>query len=149
MFSQTTEYALRAVVYLASQDGAARTLQQIATATKVPPDYLSKVLQGLRRSQLVESQRGLGGGFTLRVAPEALSVHDVVQAVDPIRRIRRCPLGLKDHINLCPLHRRLDQAMDMVESALKQSTIAELLTEPARERGIPMPLCSWPAEEGA
>lgn len=144
MFSQTTEYALRAVVYLAAQSGAARTIQQIAAATRVPAGYLSKVMQGLRRARLAQSQRGLGGGFTLRVPPDALSVYDVVQAVDPIRRIERCPLGLKDHINLCPLHRRMDQAMDMVENALKQSTIAELLTEPARERGIPIPLCSWP-----
>jgi Rrf2 family protein len=149
MFSQTTEYALRAVVYLASQAGAARTIQQIAEATRVPPDYLSKVMQGLRRSRLAQSQRGLGGGFTLSVSPEELSVYDVVQAVDPIRRIKKCPLGLKDHINLCPLHRRLDQAMDMVERALRQSTIAELLIEPARQRGIPIPLCPWPEDSSA
>jgi Rrf2 family protein len=148
VFSQTTEYALRAVVYLASQGREPRTLQQVAAATRVQPDYLSKVLQGLRRAQLVQSQRGLGGGFTLSVAPETLSVYDVVQAVDPIRRIRSCPLGIKDHINLCPLHRRLDQALDMVETALKQSSIAELLAEPAQERGIPIPLCSWPADPG-
>ena len=146
MFSQTTEYALRAVVYLASQGAEPRTLQQVAAATKVPADYLSKVLQGLRRARLVQSQRGLGGGFLLDVAPEEVTVYDVVQAVDPIRRIRRCPLGIKDHVNLCPLHRRMDHAMDMVERALKESTIAELLAEPSPERGIPLPLCSWPAD---
>jgi Rrf2 family protein len=145
MFSQTTEYALRAVVYLAAQGGAARTIQQIAEATRVPANYLSKVMQSLRRAGLVGSQRGLHGGFTLGVPPGELTVYDVVQAVERIRRIERCPLGLEDHINLCPLHRRLDQAMAMVERALRQSTIAELLVEPARERGIPIPLCPWPA----
>jgi Rrf2 family transcriptional regulator, nitric oxide-sensitive transcriptional repressor len=149
MFSETTEYALRAVVYLASQGGEARTIQQIADATRVKsPDYLSKVMQGLRRACLVDSQRGIHGGFTLSVLPERLTVYDVVQAVDPIKRIRGCPLGIKDHINLCPLHRRMDGAMDLVEKALKESTIAELLTEPAKERGIPLPLCPWPAEQG-
>ena len=59
MFSRTTEYALRAVVYLAAQDGAARTIGQIAEATRVPSDYLSKVMQNLRRAGLVQSQRGL------------------------------------------------------------------------------------------
>ena len=147
MFSQTTEYALRAVVYLAAQAGEGRTLQQIADATRVRPDYLSKVLQGLRRRGLLHSQRGSGGGFALVASPEALTVYDVVQAVEPIGRITTCPLGLEDHINLCPLHRRLDHALGMVERALKQSTIAELLTEPARERGIPIPLCSWPEGE--
>src|SRR5262249_45941074 len=144
MFSRTTEYALRAVVYLAAQAGEARTIGQIAEATRVPSDYLSKVMQNLRRAGLGHAQRGLRGGFTLGVATEALTVYDVVQAVEPIRRIEKCPLGIKDHINLCPLHRRLDEAMNLVEQALRRSTIAELLVEPARSRGIPIPLCPWP-----
>ena len=75
-----------------------------------------------------------------------LTVLDVMEAVDPIRRIRSCPLGIKGHTNLCPLHRRLDQAMALVENALQESTIAELLVEPERSRGIPIPLCPWPED---
>ncbi len=147
MFSQTAEYALRAVVFLAAQDGAPRTTQEIARATQVPTGYLSKVMQGLGRARLVLSQRGLHGGFTLARPAAELTVLDIIQAVDPIQRIRSCPLGLKGHINLCPLHRRLDQAMKLVEEALRQSSIAELLAEPERARGIPIPLCSWPEDE--
>jgi Rrf2 family nitric oxide-sensitive transcriptional repressor len=147
MFSQTAEYALRAVVYLASQGDTPRTTQEIAAATQVPTGYLAKVMQGLGRAHLVQSQRGLHGGFILARPAEELTVLDVLQAVDPIQRIRTCPLGLKGHINLCPLHRRLDNAMKMVEDALRQSSIAELLTEPERARGIPIPLCSWPEDE--
>ena len=146
MISQTVEYALRAVVYLADQGEAPRTTQQIAAATRVPAAYLSKVLQGLSRGKLVHSQRGLHGGFTLARPTDELTVLDVIEAVDPIRRIRSCPLGIKGHINLCPLHRRLDQAMALVENALKKSTIAELLVEPERSRGIPIPLCPWPED---
>ncbi len=142
MFSQTAEYALRAVVYLASQHDEPRTVQQIAEVTCVPAGYLSKVLQGLSRSDLVHSQRGLHGGFVLAVPASILTVCDIIQAVDPIRRIKGCPLGLKGHVNLCPLHRRLDNAVATVEQALKESTIAELLIEPNRRRGIPIPLCS-------
>ena len=103
-------------------------------------------MQGLARSGLVHSQRGLHGGFTLARPPEQLTVLDVLQAVDPIRRITSCPLGLKDHVNLCPLHRRLDHALDLVEKALSESTIAEMLIEPRRSRGIPIPLCPWPGK---
>jgi Rrf2 family protein len=148
MFSQTAEYALRAVVYLAAQGDEPRTAQQIAAATRVPTGYLAKVMQGLSRSGLVHSQRGLHGGFTLTRPPDQLTVLDVLQAVDPIRRIRGCPLGLKGHVNLCPLHRRLDQALALVEEALRGSTIAELLAEPAQARGIPMPLCPVPEDAG-
>jgi Rrf2 family transcriptional regulator, nitric oxide-sensitive transcriptional repressor len=146
MFSQTAEYALRAVVYLAAQQGTARTTLEIAKATKVPMGYLSKVMQSLGRQRLVQSQRGLHGGFTLARSPEELTVLDIIQAVDPIQRIKSCPLGIKGHINLCPLHRRLDLAMKLVEDALQKSTLAELLAEPERARGIPLPLCSWPEE---
>jgi Rrf2 family protein len=106
-------------------------------------------MQNLSRSGLVSSQRGLHGGFTLETAAEELTVHAVIQAVDPIRRIRSCPLGLKGHVNLCPLHRRLDQALAMVEDALQQSTIAELIAEAKPEKGIPRPLCPWPTKTSA
>jgi Rrf2 family protein len=148
MFSQTTEYALRAVVYLAAQQGQARTAQQIAEVTRVPAGYMAKVMQGLTRAGLVHSQRGLHGGFTLTRPPAELTVFDVVQAVDPLQRIRGCPLDIKGHVNLCPLHRRMDHAISLVEDALKRSTIAELLTEPSAARGIPAPRCPGPDDVG-
>ncbi|HVX11825.1 MAG TPA: Rrf2 family transcriptional regulator [Pirellulales bacterium] len=142
MISQTAEYALRAIVYLADRNDAPQTTQQIAEVTHVPAGYLAKVMQGLSRAGLVHAQRGLHGGFTLARPAAELTVLDVVQAVDPLQRIKHCPLGIEGHQSLCPLHRRLDNAAAMVEQALGESTIAELLTEPKRGK-IPKPLCSW------
>lgn len=130
MISQTAEYALRAIVHLADKTEAPQTTQQIAEVTCVPAGYLAKVMQGLSRAGLVRAQRGLHGGFTLAVSAKKLTVLDVVQAVDPIARITRCPLGIQGHQTLCPLHSRLDEAAAMVEQALGASTIAELLLEP-------------------
>jgi Rrf2 family nitric oxide-sensitive transcriptional repressor len=62
MFSQTVEYALRAVVFLADQAPEPRTTDQIAQATRVPKAYLSKVLQGLAKNGVVKTQRGVGAG---------------------------------------------------------------------------------------
>jgi len=59
MFSQIAEYALRAVVRVASHHGRPQTTQQIAAATRVPAGYLSKVMQALGRAGLINSQRGL------------------------------------------------------------------------------------------
>lgn len=138
MFSQTVEYALRAVVHLAAEAPGARTTEQIAAATRVPKPYLSKVLQGLARAGVVRSQRGIGGGMTLVKAPAELTILEVVDAVDPIRRIRECPLGLAAHgVNLCPLHRRMDNALAMVEAAFRETTLAEVLAEPTAS----VPLC--------
>ena len=123
MFSQTVEYALRAVVHLASEAPAPRTTDQIAAATRVPRAYLSKVLQGLVRGGVVHSHRGLGGGMSLVKSPEDLTILEVVNGVEPIQRIRTCPLGLAAHgVRLCPLHRRLDDALAMVETAFAATT---------------------------
>ncbi len=109
MISQTAEYALRAIVYLANQ-GVARTTTEIAKTTHVPAGYLAKVMQSLSRAGLVKSQRGLNGGFTLAHDPHELSILTVVNAVDPIRRFAECPLGIPSHRRrLCPLHHRLNQ----------------------------------------
>lgn len=144
MISQTAEYALRAVAYLASHPDEPATTQQIADVTHVPMPYLSKVLQSLVRAGLLQSRRGVGGGVTLLHSPEHLSVYDVVQAVDPLQRITTCPLGLAAHgTHLCPLHRRLDDACVHVEQAFRQSTIADLLREPTTS----IPLCPTRSRE--
>ena len=130
MISQTAEYALRAIVVLAGKQGEACTSREIAASTRVPAGYLSKVMQSLSRSGLVRSQRGLHGGFTLAKPTDELSIWEVVQAVDPIQRITVCPLGIQSHgSNLCPVHRRLDDAIAQVEKAFRASTVAELLAE--------------------
>ncbi len=107
--------------------------------TKVSPAYLSRVLQSLARAGLVKSTPGRSGGFRLTRSPKDISVLDVVNAVDPIRRIERCPLDIDDHgLNLCPLHRRLDAAIAATERVFRETSIGELLTDPSTSR----PLCS-------
>jgi Rrf2 family protein len=138
MVSQTAEYALRAVICLGSQGHTPLTTQQIAEVTRVPAGYLSKVLQLLGRAGIVRAQRGLHGGFTLAPPMDTLSVLDVVNAVDPIKRIERCPLGLPSHgTRLCPLHKRIDRAIAMVEKEFGECTVAMLLAEPTLSK----PLC--------
>ena len=138
MISPTAEYALRAVVAIAQHDGEPVVTKTIAEITKVPPGYLPKVLQTLRKAGLVHSKRGLGGGFTLARPAENLTVLDVVNVVDPIERIDRCPLGIDSHgATLCALHKRLDDAIGLVEQAFGSTTIAELLTAPGQSE----PLC--------
>ena len=131
MISQSAEYALRAVVCLAEDPDCRMSTSRIAETTKVPPGYLSKVLQSLGRRGLVASVPGRIGGFRLSRSPAAITVLDVVNAVDPVARITTCPLGLRAHgTRLCPLHRRLDEAAEAVEKAFSATTIAELAREP-------------------
>lgn len=137
MISQTAEYALRAIVFLAKSPGDPHITREIAEATKVPSGYLAKVMQTLVKKGLVVSRRGLGGGFTLGRPHDTISILDVVNAVDPLQRILSCPLGLAEHReHLCPLHRRLDHTMADIEKALGAATVADIMIGP--EGGVPL-----------
>ncbi len=137
MISQAVEYSLRAAVCLAFHHGEAVTVQRIAELAKIPAPYLSKLMQGLVREGLVRSRRGLGGGFVLTRDPAEITIWDVVQAVDPIQRIHGCPLEIQTHGTLCPLHRRLDQAIGSIEQAFRASKLNELVGEQSETA----PLC--------
>jgi Rrf2 family protein len=145
VISQTAEYALRAVIALGSYRDGPLTTRQIAARTQVPAGYLSKVLQALGRAGLVEGQRGLGGGFALTRALEDVTVLDVINAVDPVQRIDRCPLGRPEHERrMCALHRRLDQGIALMEQLFGQTTLGELLDDADPGR----PLCEAAIDPG-
>jgi Rrf2 family protein len=145
VISQTAEYALRAVVVLGSNRDGPMTTQQIASRTRVPAGYLSKVLQALGRGGVVEAQRGLGGGFSLTRPLEKITVLDVINAVDPLKRIDRCPLGLVEHgLRMCALHRRLDEGIALVQSLFGDTTIGELVRDQKPSR----PLCEARVNSG-
>ena len=130
MFSQTNEYALRVITYLALHPDKPAKNADIAEVTHVPPGYLYKVLQTLDRAGLVRGQRGMHGGFVLARPAEDISVLDVISAVDPLPRVRLCPLNIEGHaVHLCSLHKRIDQAFARVEDAFAKSSIAELLQD--------------------
>jgi Rrf2 family nitric oxide-sensitive transcriptional repressor len=129
MLSQTAEYALRAMVSLAR--GGPHTAHDVAADARVPLDYLSKILNALGRAGLVSAQRGRGGGFQAARPASQISVLEVVTAVDPVRRIHTCPLGLAAHgTNLCPLHRKLDDAARSIEDAFRITSIGSLAGVP-------------------
>lgn len=127
MISSTATYALRAAVYLANQPGKFISRAEISAATSVPHEYLLKVLNLLDAAEIVESRRGPGGGYRLRLRADELTTLEVVLAVDTIPRIRDCPLGIVEHEKLCPLHQLLDDAARHVEEALAQAKISDLL----------------------
>ncbi|NUQ51888.1 MAG: Rrf2 family transcriptional regulator [Phycisphaerales bacterium] len=126
MFSQTVEYALRAIVFLAASDSGPVSSEKIASITQVPAGYVSKVMRDLVVAGLAASQRGPNGGFSLARPADKISILDVMNAVDPIRRINACPLGNPMHTKLCPLHSRLDKAIEQIESSFRETSIADL-----------------------
>jgi Rrf2 family transcriptional regulator, nitric oxide-sensitive transcriptional repressor len=137
MLSKTAEYALRAIACMSAGDQTLSSADVLAEKTKVPRRYLHRVLQDLASAGLVASRPGPGGGYELARDPGAITILDVVNAVSPLERIRSCPLGLKTHTALCPLHKELDKAYAATEIAFAGVTIKALLESTS---GI-IPLC--------
>ena len=78
----------------------------------------------------------------MATTPQKLTILDVINTVDPIERITNCPLGLKTHTELCPLHAELDRAYAATEQAFANVTIQALIdsTSPI------IPLCESATE---
>ena len=127
MLSKTAEYALRAVACMGSRPGVPMSADLMAKQTKVPRRYLTRVLQDLASGGLVQSRPGPGGGYELSRPTDEVTILDVINVVDPIKRITECPLGLKSHTDLCPLHAELDKAYAKTESAFRSVTIMALV----------------------
>ncbi len=137
LISRTSEYALRAVLWLIQEPARSQTTRQIAEGTRTPPDYISKVLQLLAKAGLVRGQRGLGGGFQFAGDPAQVTVLAVINAVDPLERIHTCPLGLKAHgTNLCPLHCGMNDVVTQMETAFAKTKLTDLLN--TNSKSVPL-----------
>lgn len=149
MLPKTTEYALRAAVWLAQEAGRAHASEQIAEAIRVPRRYVHRVLQSLVRAGIVRSQPGPHGGYSLSCSASDTTLLDVIRAIGPLQRIRSCPLGLASHSHLCPLHSELDEAFATMERAFARVTIADVVNHPSpitalREIESPKPPAKLP-----
>lgn len=142
MFSHTVEYALRAMACLAIEPEGRTSSATLAERTQVPADYLAKVLQQLSAAGLIEGRRGVGGGYQLCSPPEEINLLDVVNAVEKLERIDTCPLKLESHgPNLCPLHRRMNAAIESVIRVFENNTLADLFSAQNGEEWVSIPLC--------
>ena len=127
MLSQTSEYALRAMVCLASRNSGLTATPELAEAANVPHNYLAKVLQMLSSADLVVGRRGVGGGYRLCREPGQIKLLDIVNAVDPSKWLRvSAPV---DDPALEVLQRTLDRASHSVVRVLGQTTLADVINQ--------------------
>lgn len=143
MFSQTAEYALRAMVCLALRPEGRVAAGLLAEETKVPSDYLAKVLQLLARARLVAGRRGVGGGYVLAREASQIRLVDVLDAVEKGRPAQVCaaPAGAGAAMH-CGLHRAMGEATQSLRRVLENVTLADIAS------GGQPPLCTMPATAG-
>jgi Rrf2 family protein len=129
IFSRTSQYAIQALIYLATQPRGQLVLnREIADSLGVPTAYLAKILQDLSRGHILDSTRGRRGGFSLRTGAEKTSLLDIILLLDGIRVKRECLLGLKQcgDETACPVHRKWKRVKNDMLSCLGGLTLSQL-----------------------
>ncbi len=138
MLSTTTEYALRIMIALTEVQGEPMTSEEVALRTSVSSDYAVKVLQQMARAKMVIAQRGRRGGFRLACDPTRTTLLDVVNVIEPIERIKTCPLGrTPPRSRLCSLHSRIDNAIATLQQELGSLTLHDVTTDDDRRALCP------------
>ena len=81
--SAKADYALRALIEMASSEGAQPvSAESLGKRQSIPHGFLQAILADLRRAEIVLSQRGQSGGWRLARDPQSVTVADVIRAVD-------------------------------------------------------------------
>jgi Rrf2 family iron-sulfur cluster assembly transcriptional regulator len=133
MLSQTAEYALRTVLYLADRPaGGVARVEELAARLEVPRNYLSKTLHRLAREGVLSSTRGKGGGFRLAIPPDRLPLLRVIAPFDDMSGARRCLLGRPQCSDRqpCPAHHHWRAVSEQMTAFFRDRTVADLLREP-------------------
>jgi Rrf2 family protein len=134
MFSKSTEYALRAIIYLAQKSSADQKIGigELSDAIGSPKSFTAKILQNLTRdNRLISSVTGPSGGFFLTDKAKTKSLLHVLKLMQEEEIITGCILGLKEcsEINPCPLHHQYRLIKPQLMAMLDQKTIGELADE--------------------
>jgi Rrf2 family protein len=130
--SKKADYALIAMKHLAQkQDAASTSAREIAEAYDIPIELLAKVLQRLVRMGLLTSHQGTRGGYTLSRPSAAISVADVIQAIDGPFTVTACSTEKNDceQYSKCSIRDPLWQIRERIAAALGMVTIAEMAAD--------------------
>jgi Rrf2 family transcriptional regulator, iron-sulfur cluster assembly transcription factor len=134
MFSKTTEYALRATLYIARKGTEEKKLSidEIAIAIGSPRSFTAKILQLLsKNNQIISSVRGPGGGFYLTPKAKLLSVYNILEVMGEEDVFNKCVMGLKKctEEKPCPLHDQYKSIKNDLMQLFQQNTIQHLIDD--------------------
>ena len=129
MLSNTSDYALRAVLVLAREYGRPLRADEIADSTGAPRNYLAKTLNALAKAGVLTSARGPHGGFSLAVAPDSLTIARVIDCFETRQPQTHCLLGDGpcNRATPCAAHQVWSEIGRCRRAPLTTTTIADLL----------------------
>lgn len=130
MISKSTEYAIRALVYvqLCNWQGRRPGIPELAKEIEAPAAYSGKIMQTLTRHKLLDSMKGRGGGFFFPDNQSNLTLYEVMRVMEGEATFHKCGFGLKqcNADNPCPLHHQYKNIREDFYNLVKTETIKTL-----------------------
>lgn len=139
IITRATEYAIRAVLYMACQpQGEIIFKKDICRAQEITPAFLTKILQPLIKAGIVGSQRGVGGGFYLAKPLAEINLFDVIKTQEGPLYLNQCLIkeGQCGREFFCPVHGAWKEIRSEFMTTLSRYDFATLA---ARQGEMPPP----------
>lgn len=129
LITRNTDYAVRALCCIAEQKQGVISADQLVKSLKMPRPFLRKILQTLNKEGLLNSSKGKGGGFTLIISPEKITLTDVMKIFQGPLKLNECKFRKNDcpYISDCFLKKKIDEIEKEVIAKLKAITITSII----------------------
>lgn len=132
-FSKSFGYALRSILYIASHSDKQQRIRadEIAQELDIPKYFLSKIMEKIARHGVLNSAKGMTGGFSLNPKTLETSLYNLLMLTDTDPGIENCVLGLKECNSKrpCALHEKMKEQKEQLRRLLKNTTV-EMLLDP-------------------
>jgi Rrf2 family protein len=128
LITRDTDYAMRALVYMAARKNKVTSVSQLVEKIKIPRPFLRKLLQRLNKEGILKSSKGQRGGFVLAVEPQKIFLTELIRIFQGDFSLNECLFKKEPcpKTGICPLNKAIDAIEKDVLEKLKSITVASL-----------------------
>ncbi len=141
IFSRRCEYALQAILFISSREpGKLVSIKELTKRMELPYHFLGKIFQDLAQKGILRSSKGPEGGFGLAKSADAITLLDIVEAVDGLGFMHQCVMGFPtcSSDKPCPVHDKWGSLRNEVHHMLVSKTVAELVRDTRKPELLPL-----------
>lgn len=129
LFSRSCQYAMQAVLYMATQPSDKfHYIKDLSAHLGIPLHFLAKIFQNLAKKGILNSHKGRNGGFSLGKNPKKIRLLEIIEAVDGLDSLKTCVLGLSScsEKDPCPIHDTWAVIREKLREMLSTQSIEDL-----------------------
>lgn len=143
MLSNTSKYAIRAILYLAknNEQNAKVGIKKIAKELDIPTPFLGKILQLLAKNKILLSTKGPNGGFSLAHDASEITLYDIVNVIDGDDLFSNCLISSKscnETGHQCPMHKTYERIREDIKNMFMNQNLNDLVKHINDNEGLVM-----------